>query len=68
MQKVLFMIKLIEISLFLIILFSSITLGKKIIFIVIIYIFFLINHKLNTVLKNTFKIKLENKKIIKQKL
>ena len=68
MQKVLFMVMLIEISLFLIILFSSITLGKKIIFIVIIYIFFLINHKLNTVLKNTFKIKLENKKIIKQKL
>jgi|688.fasta_scaffold399255_2 hypothetical protein len=68
MQKVLFMIKLIEISLFLILLFSSITWGKKILFILIIYIFYLINHKLNTVLKNTFKIKLENKKIIKQKL
>ena len=68
MQKILFMVKLIEISLFLIIIFSSITLSKKIIFIVVIYVFYLINHKLNTFLKNTFKIKLENKKIIKQKL
>lgn len=68
MQKILFMVKLIEISLFLIIIFSSITLSKKIIFIVVIYVFYLINHKLNTFLKNTFKIKLENKKIIQQKL